>query len=245
MNIITLDGFAFRIPELPARYRANCSKEYGVFLTGDTKKMTASQAEKAGLTKGNFVEMALCWVDSKILTFEPNYVNEPFTEIWGIPVAGEMKTQFAEKASELSTFLIHRQSKDRMSGLIEVFSRDAFNQWVAEGMLGDANEYAIAKAAECYFTNIFRFEMTQAEGSYGPYFYVKTSYRQPNGEFELAALQAARQIYDGQIAGLGYCTDKRLIENHQASLVSLAAPETETQTQLSAGKNSKSLKGSK
>ncbi len=89
----------------------------------------------------------------KILFFEPNYVNEPFCEIWGIPVAGEMKTAFHEKCSELSTFLIPRQSKDRMIRLIEVFSREAFNQWVADGMNGDAKKYAIAKAS--LFTSDF------------------------------------------------------------------------------------------
>jgi len=241
MNIITTDEFAFRIPELPARYRANCSREWGLFVTGDTKKLTCSQAEKAGLTRGNFVEMALCWVSQKTLTFEPNYINEDFTEIWGIPVAGGMKDAFNEKCSELSTFLIHRQSKDKMAGLIEVFSREAFNQWVAEGMKGDASEYAIAKAAEVYFTKIFRFEMTLTEGSYGPYFFIQTTYREPNPEnkLELAALQAAKEIYKSQNKGLGYCTDPRLEENHANSMASLAMPEA---AQLLPAKNNKALK---
>lgn len=239
MNIIQIDGYAFRIPEIPARYRANCSKEYGIFLNGDTKKMTASQAEKAGLTRGNFVEMAICWIAQKKLTFEPNYFNEPFTEIWGIPVAGQMKSQFAEKASELSTFLIHRQSRDRMAGLIEVFSREAFNQWVEQGMQGDAQEFAMKKAAEVYFNNIFRFEMVQTEGNYGSYFYLQTTYRQPTGELELAALKTARQIYDGQISGLAYCTDPRIEENHQQCLLN---PESEETPQLVAAKSNKLLK---
>ena len=167
------------------------------------------------LTRGSFVEMAVCAIDQKILTFEPNYINEPFTEVWGIPVAGEMKTAFHEKCSELSTFLIHRQSKDRMSGLIEQFSRQAFNSWVSEGMQGDANAYAIAKAADAYFSQIFRFEMTQAEGSYGTYFFISTSCRPPANEFETAALKAARQIYEAHAAGAGYCTDRRLVENQE------------------------------
>lgn len=227
MEIIVVDAFAFRIPTIPARFRGNCSREWGCFVTGETKKMTCSQAEKAGLTRGSFVEMALCWVDHKILSFEPNYVNEPFTEIWGIPVSGEMKTAFNEKCSELSTFLIHRQSKDRLGGLIEVFSREAFNEWVAAGMKGDAKEYAVTKAAEVYFNQIFRFEMTQVEGSYGPYFFIQTTYRKPNGEFELAALKAARQIYDCQVTGLGFCSDPRLEENHQQCQLALAAPDDE------------------
>ncbi|MEG3981860.1 hypothetical protein [Microcoleus sp. D3_18a_C4] len=218
MNPIIVDGFAFRIPSIPSRYRANCSREWGCFVTGETKNMTCSKAEKAGLTRGSFVEMAVCAIDQKILTFEPNYINEPFTEVWGIPVAGEMKTAFHEKCSELSTFLIHRQSKDRMSGLIEQFSRQAFNSWVSEGMQGDANAYAIAKAADAYFSQIFRFEMTQTEGSYGPYFFISTSCRQPANEFETAALKAARQIYQADSEGTGYCTDRRLVENQAKCL---------------------------
>jgi hypothetical protein len=227
MSIIVENGFAVRIPEIPSRYRANCSKEWGCFVHGETKGLNNSKAEKAGLTKGGFVEMALCWVEKKVLTFEPNYVNEPFTEIWGIPVGGEMKTQFAENASELSTFLIHRQSKDKLSGLIELFSRDAFSEWVKEGMKGDANEFAVNKAKETFFTNIFRFEMTQLEGKYGIYYYVKTSHRKPNNELENNVLSIAKQIHEGQLNGLGYCTDSRLEINHQ-NCMSALSDSTET-----------------
>jgi hypothetical protein len=227
MTIIVENGFAVRIPEIPSRYRCNCSKEWGCFVTGETKGLNHSKAEKAGLTKGSFVEMALCWVDKKVLTFEPNYINEPFTEIWGIPTGGEMKTQFAENASELSTFLIHRQSKDKLSGLIELFSRDAFNEWVSEGMKGDANEYAINKARVAFFTNIFRFEMTQLEGNYGTYFYVKSSYRKPQNELENKALIVSKQIHEGQLNGLGYCTDSRLEKNQEKCLLTLAENKEE------------------
>lgn len=131
MKIIKHDQFAFLMPELPSRYRANCSREWGMFVGGDTNGMTAMQAKEAGMTKGNFVEMALCWTQQRTLTFEPNYINEPFTEIWGIPTAGEMKDQFGENASELSTFLIHRQSKDRMGVILSDVGRMAFNlYWV-------------------------------------------------------------------------------------------------------------------
>lgn len=238
MNPIVIDGFAFRIPSIPSRYRANCSREYGMFVTGETKGMNCSKAEKAGLTRGNFVEMAVCSIDSKILTFEPHYFNEPFTEVWGIPVAGEMKTHFHEKCSELSTFLVHRQSQDKMKGLIETFSRQAFNSWVAEGMQGDANEYAIAKAADSYFSQIFRFEMTQAEGNYGTYFFISSSTRPPAGEFEIAALKAARQIYE---ADAGYCIDSRLEEN-QAKCLTLVGGSMEQEPELASASPTKALK---
>jgi hypothetical protein len=220
-NPIVTDGFAFRIPGMPSRYRANCSREWGCFVTGETKDLNVSQAEKAGLTRGSFVEMAIVAIQEKTLTFEPNYVNEDFTEIWGIPVSGEMKTAFHEKCSELSTFLIHRQSKDRMKGMIEIFSRNAFSSWVEEGMIGDATEYANKKGAEARFGNIFRFELIRRESGFGPYFYVKTSFRPPSGEFELAALKVARQIYEDCANGAGHCTDMNLVQNELKCLNSM------------------------
>lgn len=225
-NPIIIDGFAFRIPTIPSRYRANCSKEFGCFVTGDTKGMNSSKAEKAGLTRGEFVEMAICAIAQKTLTFKPHYENEPFTEIWGIPVAGGMKTHFHEKCSELSTFLIHRQSQDKMKGLVECFGREAFNSWVAEGMQGDHSEYALRKASDAYFANIFRFEMVQSEGNYGPYYYLAITTRPIATPFEEAAVKAARMIFEDDQKGIGHCVDPRLIENQLMSLGSASSSST-------------------
>jgi hypothetical protein len=218
MKIIKQDQFAFLIPELPSRYRANCSREWGMFVGGETKGMTAMQAKEVGLTKGNFVEMALCWTQKRMLTFEPNYINEPFTEIWGIPTSGEMKDQFGKNASELSTFLIHRQSKDRMGSILSEVGRMAFNEWASNGMEGDPDQYAIKKLTELVSTNLVRFEMVQTEGKYGTYFYLQSSFKLAVTPFELAAVKAAKEIYEGQQAGLDYCTDQRLVANEQQCL---------------------------
>jgi len=225
-NPIIIDGYAFRIPLVPSRYRANCSREFGVFVTGETKGLNSSKVEKAGLARGNFVEMAICAIGSKILTFQPHYENEQFTEIWGIPVAGEMKTYFHAKCSELSTFLIHRQSQDKLKSLIEGFSQQVFNSWVGEGMPGSYDEYAASMAAEHYFNNIFRFELTAAESkAWGPYHYVSISVRPPNGELDEAALKASRQIMEAQSQGIVYCVDPQLVENEQACLGSSSAEQ--------------------
>jgi hypothetical protein len=218
MKIIKQDQFAFLIPEIPSRYRANCSREWGMFVGGDTNGMTAMQAKEAGLTKGNFVEMALCWTQQRTLTFEPNYINEPFTEIWGIPTAGEMKDQFGENASELSTFLIHRQSKDRMGVILSNVGRLAFNEWAMKGMEGDPTEYAVTKVAELVSTNLVRFEMVQTEGKYGTYFYLQSSFKSAVTPLELAAVKTASEIFAGQQNGLNYCTDPRLVANEQQCL---------------------------
>lgn len=232
MNIIVKEGFAFRVPELATRYRANCSKEYGVFLTGDTKKMTASQAEKAGLTRGNFVEMAVCQIGEKILTFEPHYQAEPFLEIWGLPVAGEMKNELPEKASQLVTFLLHRRSKDKMIGLVDIFAKEAFTSWVTEGMKGDANEYVFHKATELRFSKIFRFEFIAETSPHGNYHWVKVDVRDPNSELDKAALLAAKEICELYPTA---CTDSRIEENHLNNVGAVLPPAADTPNALPPG----------
>jgi hypothetical protein len=227
-NPIVIDGYAFRIPSIPSRYRANCSREFGIFVTGETKGMNSSRVEKAGLARGQFVEMAVCAIGSKILTFEPNYHNEQFTEIWGLPVAGGMKDHFHENCSELSTFLIHRQSQDKLKNLIETFSQQVFNSWVTEGMPGSYDEYARSKAAESYFNHIFKFELSPAESRvHGSYYYVAISVRPPSSPLDEAALKAARQIMEAQSQGIVYCVDPGLVENEQMCLGSTPVPEAQ------------------
>jgi hypothetical protein len=243
MNILIENGYAFRIAK--TRYRCNCSKEWGLIVGGDTKKMSCSQAEKAGMTKGNYVEGALCWVDNKILTFEPNYIQEPFVEIWMLPTAGEIKEQFNEKASELSTFLIHRQSKDKMMNLIETFARDAFNSWVTDGMKGNADEYAANKASEVYFSKIFRFELVQTDGKFGTYFYVDITHRDPVSDLEKATLKVAKQIYEGHKGGLNYCYDQRIEDNHQKCMGLIAGDSEPSVVALPSNGKTLSLKGNK
>ncbi|MBL1208285.1 hypothetical protein [Geminocystis sp. GBBB08] len=226
MTAFVKDGFAVRIPNIPSRYRANCSKDYGLFVHGDTKDKSSRDAEKQGLTKGEYVEMALVCLQNKTLTFEPNYINEPFTEVWGIPTAGEMKTQFSANASELSTFLLHRQSMDNLAKLVEQFSKNAFDEWVSEGMKDDYNEFAITKATEYYFTNIFRFEFEEVKGKY-TYYYVKSSFRKAESKIEKSACLIAEEIYQKYQTGLGYCVDNRLELNHKQSIKMTAESSTE------------------
>lgn len=239
MNIIQINNFAFRIAK--TRYRANCAKEMGQFLAGNTKGLTSLEIEKNGLTKGTWVEMALASVSKKMLSFPPNYVNEEFFEVWGIPTAGKIKEAFNEKCSELSTFLLHRQSKDKLAAIMEEFAQKAFDSWVNDGMEGDPNEYARAKAEEMYFSNIFRFELTKADGKYGTYFYVKVSYRPPNTEFEESALIAAKQIVDYRQNGINHCLDDRIEQNHQACLIAIAESNSEPVIALPSNSNSKTL----
>lgn len=221
-NPIVIDGFAFRLPSIPSRYRANCSRDFGVFVTGDTKGLNILEVQEKGLSRGKFVEMAICAIGSKLLTFEPNYINEQFTEIWGFPVAGGMKDHFHPKCSELSTFLIHRQSQDKLKILIESFGQQAFNSWAEEGMPGSFDEYSRKKAADALFTNIFRFELTKQESrEYGAYHIVSISTRKPSSELDEVALKAARQVSEAELQGTIFCEDPRLVENEAQSIASL------------------------
>lgn len=226
MTAFVKNGFAVRIPNIVSRYRANCSKEYGCFVHGDTKGKSSREAEKQGLTKGEFVEMALVCLQNKTLTFEPNYINEPFTEVWGIPVGGKMKEQFSDNASELSTFLLHRQSMDDLAKVVEQFSKNAFDEWVSKGMKDDYNEFAITKATEYYFSNIFRFEFEEVKGKY-TYYYVKSSFKPAESDTEKTACLIAEEIYEKYQTGLGYCIDNRLELNHKKSIKTLAESSNE------------------
>jgi len=224
-HVIVKDGLAVRIPQRPSIYRSNCHKDYGCFVHGETKNKSSRQIEKEGLLKGEFVEMALVYIDQKILTFKPHYTNEHFTEIWGIPVAGEMKTQFPDNASELSAFLIHRQSKDKLAQVIEGFSKEAFTQWVNEGMKNDYQEYAIEKATEYYFGSIFRFEFEGAMSpEHGAYYYVKSSFRKAETEIEKTACAIAKEIYTGYKE---YCSNEQWVLNHQQCTKLLAESKSD------------------
>jgi hypothetical protein len=158
-----------------------------------------------------------------------------------------MKTQFSEKASSLVTFLLHRQSKDKMGMMFSDLSRDAFVKWVDGGMEGDPSEFATEEMKNTYKSKIFRFEMEQTEGDYGVYFFVRVSTKEATTDLEKAALEVAGQIYEGQLDGLGYCTDERLIENEQKCLEGTSQPVVDiipvSPNQTANGKRPKAITG--
>ncbi|MCB8780306.1 hypothetical protein LJE17_22675, partial [Planktothrix agardhii 1031] len=87
----------------------------------------------------------------------------------------------------------------------------------------------------------FRFEMTKTEGKFGNYFHIASSYREPNGELELAALKASKDIQSMDV-----CNDQRLVENQAKCFASIAESELNQVpvAQLNAT-NSKQLKSAK
>ena len=114
-------------------------------------------------------------------------------------------------------------------------------------MEGDLSEFASEEIKNTYKSKIFRFEMEQTEGDYGVYFFVRVSTKEATNDLEKAALEAASEIYEGQLDGLGYCTGERLIENEQKCLEATSQPVVEiipvSPNQTGNGKRPKVLTG--
>ena len=83
--------------------------------------------------------------------------------------------------------------------------------------------------------------MAKSEGKFGNYFHIASSYREPVGDFELAALEAAKEIQ-----GMDVCVDQRLVEN-QAKCLALIAETKVDQVPVASlnSQNSKALKSAK
>lgn len=247
-NPTVYNGIAIRIPEKKARYRANCHKDWGRYVSNNIPKgMSILDASKGKFVFGEVVELAMCSINKRILTFSPHFTNEWFTEIWGIPVSGEIKDQFPAQASELITFLIHRQSQDKLQGMVDEFSRDAFSQWVEGGMQGDPGDFAVNKASEVFGSKIFSFSFVKRDGKNGPYHAIACTTRDAVSDFEKAALDVARAIHAQSHI---HCIDPQIVQNEIASMNSMPAlPESDAPaieaSPLSSAQPAKSLKGSK
>jgi hypothetical protein len=219
VKIIKEGQFCFLIPDKPKRYRANCSKEGGCFVDADrvtTKGATMQELREQGALKGNFVELAIVKISPKILTFEPHYDQEHFTEIWGIPTAGELR--ISEKGSQLITFLLHRQSKDALLTIGNLFAEAAFIEAVTIGAETEEEIQALAieKAKLAIQTHIFRFEFMPAISSNGErYHHVACNFRKPESEMDLSALMVASKLTE-------YCIDPAIESNHQNNMLALA-----------------------
>jgi len=213
MEIIQAGKSNILIPGIAARYRANCHGEWGSFVKGKTKGLKFSEAEKQGFIFGNFVELIICKLGQKILTFDPHYTNEEFLEIWGVPVAGAIKEQYPGNSSELMTFLIHRQSKDDFMAIVEGTARHGFVEWMNGDKKQDPKEFAKQKVGEVLSQNAFRFEMQKeySDRNKVNYFCVQCSSRPVKSEFEKDVVAARPQIEP-------YCTDPQIEANHQACL---------------------------
>lgn len=213
--------FAFRIPSKAIRYRANC--KWGQFVKGDPGSLQLLEAKEQGFTYGNFVEMSIASLSNKVLTFEPHYPQEPFLEIWGFPIDGEMHSKSCkENSSELVTFLLHRQSMDKIEDVLADIERDADNAWIDAGMPDNMEEFINQKKIELLASSIFRFEFVCEEGKYGPYYWVKCDRKEAESDLAKAALQCSKQLFELKQSGeQQVCSDPRIEENFKQSMMIL------------------------
>jgi hypothetical protein len=94
METIKINNSVFLIPPSQPKLQANCAKEYGQFLLDCPPKLTILEAQAGGYLKGNKADFAIAISrPDRLLTINENFTNEPFTELWVIPVAGELKDQ--------------------------------------------------------------------------------------------------------------------------------------------------------
>ncbi|RMG12014.1 MAG: hypothetical protein D6728_07485 [Cyanobacteria bacterium J055] len=213
MNVLhSEDGkFNFLISDLPKRYRANCKQ--GCFLDSGIATKAAgnlSKIQSLGGDKGDFVEAVVVGTQHRILTFEPHYIQEEFIEIWCFPVAGKMA--ISPTASQLSTFLLHRQRMDGFRSIGNELSEVAFLEWLQTGKEEDPVTFAESAVRKAFESNIFRFEFVPKTSSkYGNYFAVSTSTRQPKSDLEKAALKL---IDEARF----FCIDPAIDQNHQNCL---------------------------
>lgn len=225
MLVFEQDGLNVFVPDIPTRVRPNCDKAWGQFVKDvSTKDMKLHEAMENGVTCGDFIEMALCFVAyQKRLTFQPHYIDEKFTEIWGIPVKGEIKAKFSDNASELITFLLHRQSADKLGKLSKESDTSAFIDWLDTDKEKDIEQFALERRFKTYSTKIFTFQLTLVNGVHGAYYFVATSMRDPETDIEKKALGIAEQFHLLFKEGTNYCIDQRIEENHAQTI--LAAEE--------------------
>jgi hypothetical protein len=239
METIKINNSVFLIPPNQPKLQANCAKEYGQFLLDCPPKLTILEAQAGGYLKGNKADFAIAISrPDRLFTINENFTNEPFTELWVIPVAGELKNQFKGPASMLLCFLMHRRSKDSFAALYNHFAHRAFQQWCEEGMPGDPKEFCYGAIASVLRNYIFCAEFQKVEGALGTYWFIQWSYRNPESDFEKDALEAAEMIRSGAEDGttLHWVTNEtyeRWAENANKTVLALpAVSEAEARASL-------------
>ncbi|MFN6455754.1 MAG: hypothetical protein RM022_026640 [Nostoc sp. EfeVER01] len=237
METIKINNSVFLIPPSQPKLQANCAKEYGQFLLDCPPKLTILEAQAGGYLKGNKADFAIAISrPDRALTINENFTNEPFTELWVIPVAGGLKDQFKGPASMLLSFLIHRRSKDNFAGLYNHFAHRAFQSWCEEGMPGDPKEFCYQAIASVLKNYIFCAEFQKVEGTLGMYWFIQWSYRNPQSDFEKDALEVAEMIRSGAESGatLHWVTNETY-ERWASNAVTAPAlpPVSETEARLS------------
>jgi hypothetical protein len=139
------------------------------------------------------------------LTFAPYYEQEPFAEVWCIPLTSQRK-KAGDAGLEpgkmtplvLSTFLMRARTKDEMSQLIEPVEMAAWETYLAtpevtEGYDG-LQQYLEAQSWKALDENVLDWHYTSETSKNGTYHYIEWTLRSPVDESEQDVLEIARMI---------------------------------------------------
>lgn len=197
--------------------RFNLKEGFGFIMSGDQKYSNILDATKDNAIFGKTVDLALCWTCNKILTFGEFYENEPFVEIYGIPVGGELKDSYPTNASKLIQTLLRGHSKDNFTKLFDKLVNLAFKEWTYDC---DFEDFVKVKISDYFASKIFSFTINTYKGV-NSYFAVDVNFRDPVDN-EIDYLIIANTLYKEMLAGSSVCTVPHIEEIHQKCLVSLS-----------------------
>jgi hypothetical protein len=182
--------------DMPTELILNCHSSWGQVCKGSVTHLTYNEATEQNLLFGSSIDLAIATVKNKILTFPSFYTNEPFTELWGIPVKGAFKDQYSSNASVFITTMLRTRSADLFNQMKKTWEDEAYKQYFSDNSKEkqDIKEYIISYLYEQIANKIFCFELVK-EASKTPYYYVKSTTRKPENEMETDALIIARKIH--------------------------------------------------
>lgn len=197
-KIITVDSekFLFSIGS-PFNPRFNLSKEFGQLVSGDVGNLSPLEADKAGMLYGNFLELAICYFDCRVMTFQPHYENEPFLTIYGFPVGGDYHIkELTPKSSHLISFALRTRSTDIFLRQIIKIEQDLVNSYALEidNFSQEINDYVTENLAKEFTNNIFTLQTVRTSGKNGDYYYLNSKLHKPESNLQKAALKMASEI---------------------------------------------------
>ena len=219
MSVYQEENFFVFVPELPTDVYVNCS--WGQFSTEPASKFKNDKlsAKEGGALKGDKASFALAMVEEKYLKFPQDKEGSKRSHVWAIPVGGELKAQFNEKASELINFVIKGISAEQLAKVLTEIQKTAFNNWLAQGAKGNFEEQQTALMADAFHSVIFDVEFVFRESNGNKYYFLDWKVRQPKTPIEKLAVKIAKRLHDNNLQGFSH---PRLEENQMKALGGLS-----------------------
>ncbi|MGB6301149.1 MAG: hypothetical protein WBF90_33915 [Rivularia sp. (in: cyanobacteria)] len=144
------------------------------------------------------------------MTFPPHYDNEPFFELWFIPLSSKLIIEGKKGVQEepgkmrrncVSTFLMRGQSKELFQSLILDIERDVFLENLERDLSEEETKQAIIEAS---MNSIYSFQSTGFETDYGTKYLLSWKRRIAETETEKEFCECAAKI-SGEFSGSLQC----------------------------------------